>query len=432
MKLGIISALALTTALVGVPSASAEDLKEALAAAYSSNPELAAQRASLDATRQGVSRARSGMLPQVSGSYNESKSASKTDGSAGFSPYIDSKSASISATQTLFSGFQNRNAVKAAKQISSAAEAQFLSLAQRIYLDTVTAYMNVLRDEAVYNLNQNLVTVLKRELTASKDRFQVGDNTRTDVAQSEARLAGAEAQTINARATLAASRAVYEQIVGMAPGTLVQPKALPVLPGTLDDALNTGLNLSPIIAAASHNEKAAGYSLKQAKGGLSPSVRLDASWSKRQNDGQFFAGQQFPSSTTTSKSAGVTLSVPIFAGGSRYSDIRRAKSVKSQRMHEITVAERQVRTQVRQAWDQFLAAKSSIQSTEAQVRANTIALDGVTQEAAVGSRTTLDVLNAKQELLDSEVNLVSAQRNKFVAAYNLKAAIGDLTFDGMQ
>ena len=432
MKLGIISALALTTALVGVPSASAEDLKEALAAAYSSNPELAAQRASLDATRQGVSRARSGMLPQVSGSYNESKSASKTDGSAGFSPYIDSKSASISATQTLFSGFQNRNAVKAAKQISSAAEAQFLSLAQRIYLDTVTAYMNVLRDEAVYNLNQNLVTVLKRELTASKDRFQVGDNTRTDVAQSEARLAGAEAQTINARATLAASRAVYEQIVGMAPGTLVQPKALPVLPGTLDDALNTGLNLSPIIAAASHNEKAAGYSLKQAKGGLSPSVRLDASWSKRQNDGQFFAGQQFPSSTTTTKSAGVTLSVPIFAGGSRYSDIRRAKSVKSQRMHEITVAERQVRTQVRQAWDQFLAAKSSIQSTEAQVRANTIALDGVTQEAAVGSRTTLDVLNAKQELLDSEVNLVSAQRNKFVAAYNLKAAIGDLTFDGMQ
>jgi len=432
MKLGIISALALTTALVGVPSASAEDLNEALAAAYSSNPELAAQRSSLQATKEGVSRARAGMLPTIGGSYNYSKSATKTDGSTGFSPYIDSKSYSLSAQQTIFSGLQNRNATKAAKQISSAAEAQFLSLAQRIYLDTVTAYMNVLRDEAVYDLNQNLVTVLERELTASKDRFQVGDNTRTDVAQSEARLAGAQAQTINARASLAASRAVYEQVVGMVPGTLAQPKALPVLPGTLVDAIDTGLNLSPIVAVASHNEKAAGYSLKQAKGALSPSVKLDAGWSRRENDGQFFAGQQFPSSTTTTKSAGITVNVPIFAGGSRYSDIRRAKSVKSQRMHEISVAERQVRTQVRQAWDQFLAAKSSIKSTEAQVRANTIALDGVTQEAAVGSRTTLDVLNAKQELLDSEVNLVSAQRNKFVAAYSLKAAIGDLSFDGLE
>ena len=427
MKIGIISALAMTTSLIATPLTSADDLTEALLAAFSSNPELAAQRSALDATAEGVKRARSGFFPSVNGQSSYSWASSKT-GPTGYSPYIQSKSYSVSASQNIFSGFTTKNAVKAAKETLSAAEAQYRNTEQRIYLETVTAYLNVLRDEAVLNLNENQVRVLKRQYQAAKDRFQVGEITRTDVAQSQARLAGAETQTAIARANLAASRASYEQVVGRAPGTLVNPEVLPELPPTLDEAISIGLAQNPLVHAARANEKAADYSVKQAKGGLLPSLSADIGWSRRENDGQFFAGQQFPSSITQTKSGGLTLSVPLYAGGARYSDIRRAKKVRSQRMHEIYAAERQVQSQVTQAWDQLLAARSSITSTKSQVSANTIALDGVRQEAAVGSRTTLDVLDAEQELLNSEVNLVRAERDKFVAAYNLLSTMGYLTF----
>lgn len=444
MKKGIISALALTTALVTssmVPmtAASAEDLREALAAAYSSNPQLAAARASLRANDENIFRANSGFLPNVSGSASYGKSttsveSTSTNGTTNSELDNTGKDYSITLNQSIFSGFQTVNARKQAEALIKSGRADLLSVEQRIFLDAVTAYVDVLRDEATLDLQNNNVQVLERQLQASKDRFEVGEITRTDVAQSEASLAAAVFQKINSEANLAASRAAYRAVVGNTPGTLTQPSALPQLPTSLDEATNYALDSNPTVVIARHNEKAAQYAVKQAKGVFSPTLGARASISGSNSDG----GQNFggiidnSSSTRTVKSIGIGLTVPLYAGGANHSDVRRAKQTRSQRLLQIQTAERQVMEQVNVAWDQFRATTSSIASIEVQVRANTIALEGVRQEAAVGSRTTLNVLDAEQKLLDSNVQLVRAKRNQFVAAYSLLQSTGSLTATNME
>lgn len=438
MKKGIISALVLTTALVAAPqmsALSAEDLREALAAAYSSNPDLAAKRAALRASDESVFQANSGFLPTVSGSASYGKSKSTGDANGVVRPEVNGtgKSYSLNANQSLFSGFQSVNARKQAEALIKAGRADLLSTEQTIFLNAVTAYVDVIKDEATLGLQNNNVQVLERQLQASKDRFEVGEITRTDVAQSEASLAAAVSQEITAEANLAASRATYRAIIGNTPGSLTQPEALPQLPASLSEAVEFALESNPAVVIARHNEKAAQYAVKQAKGGLSPTIGLRASISRDENEGGQIVGGILnnSSSNTTVKQVGIGMTVPLYTGGAKHSDIRRAKQNRSQRLLLIQSAERQVMEQVSIAWDQFRATNSSIQSIEAQVRANAIALEGVRQEAAVGSRTTLNVLDAEQKLLDSNVQLVRAKRNQYVAAYGLLASIGSLTASNM-
>ena len=307
--------------------------------------------------------------------------------------------------------------------------AQLTFVEQRVLLETVTAYMNLVRDEAVVELNQNQVDVLKRQLQASQDRFRVGEITRTDVAQSEARLAGAEANLIRAEATLAASREEYRRIVGDIPGSVTEPLAVPALPASMDDALNIALNENPAILIAQFNADAADYGVKRNMGTMLPTVNAFANYNKFDGTNSF--GALSVDVDQSSTSVGVSVTVPLYQGGAEYSAIRQAKHLKNQRRIEIISAERQTRSNLRSAWEQYRAAVSSIASTKSQVEANEIALDGVRQEATVGSRTTLDVLDAEQELLDSRVNLVRARRDEFVAAYTLLAATGRLTARGL-
>ncbi|MBV1900769.1 MAG: TolC family outer membrane protein [Kordiimonadaceae bacterium] len=429
MKKGIVSLLAMSTVLTGSYSASAETLNEALAAAYSSNPQLMAQRASLRATDEGVSSAKSGFLPELSAtwSYSDVKQDITPVGSDTFKSPRDSDGYSITARQNFFRGFQDRNNVLQAKSTVKAGRANLQSVEQNILLQAVTAYMNVVRDGSVVALNKNNIKVLERQLQASQDRFRVGEVTRTDVAQSEARLENAKSQVLSAEAGLAASRAQYLRVIGRVPASLETPSAKPQLPASLDLAIEIAMEESPGVKAARHTESAARHAVKTAKGALLPSVGAELSYSNINSAG--FSGNTGFSQEQNNKSTsvGIQVSVPLYAGGARYSSVRRAKQVRSQRMMEIHQAERVAQENVFVAWDNYRAAAGQITSTNAALRAFEIALEGVKQEAYVGSRTTLDVLNAEQELLNSRVSLVRAQRDEFVAAYSLISATGKLT-----
>ncbi len=429
MKKGIVSLMAIATVMTGSYAVSADTLAEALAAAYSSNPQLMAQRAALRATDEGVKRARSGFMPDFSGSYtySETKRDITPDGLPTIASPSTSDGYSVTASQNLFRGFQDKNNVDQAKMTVKAGRAQLQSVEQRILLEAVTAYMNVVRDEATVRLRLNNIQVLERQLQASQDRFRVGEVTRTDVAQSEARLENAKSALLSAEAALGASRAQYRRVVGQTPGTLETPRHKPELPVNLDAAIETAMQLSPGVLTAKHNEAAAQFAVKTAKGALLPSVGLQASFSEIDSTGINTSTLQTRASNTKSSTVGVRVTVPLYAGGSRYSDIRRAKEVRSQRLMDIRQAERVAQENVFVAWDRYRAAVGQIKSTEASVRANQIALEGVKQEAYVGSRTTLEVLNAEQELLNAQVSLVRATRDEMVAAYSLVSATGKLT-----
>ena len=429
MKFGMKAILAATTVLAGTSVASAETLKEALAAAYSSNPQLMAQRAALRATDEGVAQANAGFLPQVNGITQFSRG--NIDRQIGENPTfpidINSDSYTLNVDQNIFNGFQDRAARKQAIQNVRVGREQLANVEQQVLLDAVTAYMNVLRDEAVVELNQNNIQVLERQLQASRDRFRVGEVTRTDVAQSEARLEGAKSTLLSAEATLAASRAQYQRVIGRPPATLETPEWGAELPASLDSAIEIAVSESPNVKAARFNEEAARHGVNQAKGALLPSVGVRGSYNHREGITSNPADASIVDLIDDQTTVTVQVTVPLYAGGQRHSSIRRAKQLRSQRMMEIYQAERVAQEQALVAWDNHRASKGQILSSEAQVRANEIALEGVRQEAYVGSRTTLDVLNAEQELLNSRVALVRAQRNEAVAAYGLLQAIGRMT-----
>ncbi|MBL4788718.1 MAG: TolC family outer membrane protein [Kordiimonadaceae bacterium] len=327
MKKGIVSLLAMTAVITGSYAASAETLKEALAAAYNSNPQLLAQRAALRAVDEGVSRAKSGFLPILNGSvsYSESKTEITDDVRGTFSNDTNSDGYSITASQNIFRGFQDRNRLRQAKNNVTVGRAQLLSVEQQVLLDAVSAYMNVVRDNATVDLNQSNIQVLERQLQASQDRFRVGEVTRTDVAQSEARLEGAKSTLLNSEAALNASRAQYRRVVGDAPGTLSTPSVKPQLPVDLDTAIEQAREFSPGVKVARGNERAANDGIKTAKGALLPSLDFQVSYSDRNSGGFNSNSGVTGNQSSNGTSIGIQLTVPLYAGGSRYSDIRRAK-----------------------------------------------------------------------------------------------------------
>ncbi|GAB4124595.1 MAG: TolC family outer membrane protein [Rhodothalassiaceae bacterium] len=419
-------------------SASAETLREALAATYMSNPDLLAARALQRSIDESVPAAISNWRPSINAQAQlfRSDSTSQTTRSSDGTLVNDNtfqgrnETYSIQGNQTIFRGLRNFNQYKGAKAEVMAGRANLLGTEQQVLLEAVTSYMDVLRDEAVLNLNENNIQVLTRQLEASRDRFRVGEITRTDVAQSEAALAGAVSNRFQAQATLQRSRSNYRRVVGDFPGTLEQAPELPALPASEDEAVEIALAENPLVIAARHTERAASYDVKEAKGAVLPTLSAFADFTHRESPSQTFDPllNQFVGATNTFESTrfGLTLDVPLYQSGAEYSAVRRAKQVESQRRLQIVASERQAMQNVRVAWENLRAAEASIESTAAQVRANEIALEGVRQEAAVGTRTTLDVLDAEQVLLDSRVNLVTARRNQYVAGFELLEALGRL------
>jgi len=403
----------------------ADTLKSAMSEAYLNNPVLQAQRASLRAVDETINQAKSGWRPSIAGSARYGYRNSQTVATFARSGNTKPRSLSVEVTQPLFRSMQTVNSTSEARNQVNAAREQLVSVEQQVLLDTVKAYMGVLRDVAVLELTINNVNVLRRQLEASEDRFRVGEITRTDVAQSKARLSRSLSEKIRAEATLTASRAAYRKTVGSVPTGIEQPISLPPMPASEEAALDMAKRNNPKLLAALYTEKAAGYNIKKQYGNLGPSIDMVARLSK---NWESFS----PTDSSTTKEIMAQMTIPLYQSGAVSSNIRRSRQIENQRRLEANSIEREVVEQVRNAWEGYREATARIGSTEDQVTANDIALEGVRQESDVGSRTTLDVLDAEQELLDSRVSLVRAQRDQQVAAYLLLSVIGKLTAEEMQ
>ncbi len=415
-------ALAAALALAASGGARADTLAEAFASAYETNPELLSARASLSAVDERVNQARAGYRPEVSASvrygadYNNLRIRGSDDAQDPFT-------ASIDAAQTLYDGGQTSNSVRGRIADVSATRAQINALEQDVLLRTVTAYVDVLRDEEFVRLARNNVRVITEQLRASRDRFEVGEVTRTDVSQAEAALAEANANLADVIGNLERSRQDYRQVVGAEPINLMPQPPLPPLPQTVDEAVTIALANHPDVIAARFTEESRVRDVRTQIGGLLPQVALEASVGY--GDSAIFANSA--TSDQTDASIGVRATIPLYQGGAQYSRIREAQARASQARADISVQARARRQLVEAAWSELAVARASIVAGRERVRAAQLAFEGVREEAIVGSRTTLDVLDAEQETLDARTSLVDAQRNEYVAGYTLVAAVGALT-----
>jgi outer membrane protein len=420
--------------------ARAETLESALVQAYINNPSLNSQRAAVRVTDEGVPQALSGYRPRISitgtGGQQSLSSTSRVVSPnlpANVSPntpatyavqsgYNTPAGYGATITQTLFNGFQTANKTRQAESQVQAARANLRVAEQTVLLNAATAYMNLLRDTAVLDLQRRNVEVLQEQLRQTRDRFNVGEVTRTDVAQSESRLAAGRSQVLSAEATYKASAATYRQVIGVDPGKLTAGTPVDRFsPPNLPSAVGLATVAHPAIGTAQFNVDAAMQAVKVAEASLYPTVSVTGQYTKNYEVlGSLNTIENYQASVLG------TLSIPIYQGGAEYSLIRQAKETLGQRRLDLDVARDQIRQTTVQAWGQLDAAKSNVDSTQAQVQAAEIALNGVREEARVGQRTTLDVLNAQQELVNARVSLVGAQRDRVVASYTLLAAVGRL------
>lgn len=421
-KLGV-AFLALGLGNIGLSAgAQAETLKDALARVYRTNPTIKADRARQRATDELVPQAKSGWRPVVTAQGTVGTNSTSTDVPRFGRVSNDTSSASvqIQLQQPIFNGFKTVNSVKKAKANVEAGRAQLSLTEQSVLFSAIQAYMDVLRDRQILSLRQRNVSFLNTQLRASNERFKVGEITRTDVAQSRSSLAQAQAAVAQARASVAGSTAAYMKLVGSEPGSLSYP-ALAKLPGSLGSAVAAAKEVNPNILAASYAQIAAEYDIEVVRGDLLPSLALQATagaTAYRENPQAY--------SSRFAQVQGV-LTVPLYEGGRVYSQVRQAKQIESERRIQIVEAGRSVREGVSVAWATFQAATQAIAAIRTQVQAAQIALDGVQQEYLVGSRTTLDVLNAQSVLISARITLVSAQHDQVVASYQVLAAIGRLT-----
>jgi len=408
----------LAAVLVGGP-ARAETLLEALSAAYKFNPRLDAARATLRATDEEVPRALAGYKPSVTGSADTSFRHITTNPGTSLNGDTNPRGYQIGMVQPLFRGFRTVNAVNAAEATVRAGRETLRLAEESVLLEAVTAYGDVVRDTAIVRLRENNVTVLTRDLRATQDRFNVGEVTRTDVAQAQARRAAAVAALDLARANLKTSRATFERVIGHPPSHLVDAHESPLVAKTLPENVEISLRESPNVVGALYREQAARYTIDLVRGELLPTAQLEANYAKRFDD---LAGLD---SVETGSITG-RLTVPFYTGGEVQARVRQAKQTHIQRLQEIEQARTETQANVVTAWAQLQAAKAAVESDQTAVDANRIALAGVREEERVGQRTLLDVLNAEQELLNAEVNLVTDQRNVVVASFTVLSTIGRL------
>ncbi len=425
IRFPVVLAMGMGLCLHGADSG-AMTLEEALAAAYANNPTLKAQQASLRAADELVAQALSNWRPTVSGSATYGHEVDTLNSRSGTqrTQYRTPRSIGATVTQNLYRGGRTVAETARAEAQVMGARADLVVQEQNVLLDAVTAYLNVLRDAAVLRLNVSNEEVLRRQLEATQDRFRVGEITRTDVSQAEARLAGATADRIRAEGDLEVSRANFLNIVGVAPHDLVAPVVNTALPGDREEAIRLAMEANPSVLSAGYDEQAAREDIDLVRGELLPTVTLSGTASRSLDSVS-------ETSSNNNFEALVTLSVPLYQSGSVYSRLREARQTAGQQRMLLEQARRSAIEAASQAWDELVSTRARIQSIGAQITAAEVALDGVKREATVGSRTVLDVLDAEQELLDAKVDLVRAQRDEMVAVFNLKSAIGQMTAAGL-
>ena len=412
----------------------AETMNAALARAYEGNPDLNQTRASVRARDEEAPKALAGMRPRASITANAGPEFATVRIPAGRNNFGaraytsdeflgKPRGAALNVSQTLFDGGRTASAARQAESSVLSARAGLRQTEQTILQNAATSYMNVLRDTAILGLRKSNVAVLEEQLRLTRDRFQVGEVTRTDVAQAEASLAQAKSDVFAAQGALKISVATYRQMVGVEPKRLEPAEGVEkLLPKSLEQAVSTSLAENPAIINALHQVDAAELAVKVAESALSPTVAVSA-----QVGPQYDSFLGFPGSRQFSAQAIGQLNIPLYQGGSEYASIRQAKETLGQARLSVDLQRDAVHVNVISSFAQLETAKASIISNQAAVRAAEVALTGVRDEASVGQRTTLDVLNAQLALLNARVSLVVAQRDKVVATYSALASIGRLT-----
>ncbi|NIJ37876.1 outer membrane protein [Sphingopyxis panaciterrae] len=407
-------------ALILASQAQAETLQGALAKAYENNPTLTAARAGQRANDENVPIQKAAGLPNAGAGVDYTENL-VLPGNAFFSPKR-TLTVGGQVSVPIYQGGAVRNAVKAAKYRVEAGQADLRATEASIFSQTVGAYMDVIRDQAIVQLNQKNVSVLRTNLQATSDRFEIGDLTRTDVAQSEARLALAEGDLRTAESNLIASRESYIRLVGDVPTDLEQPPQLPGMPGTAEEAVAIALNSNPDIDAANQLVNASRADIGVARADRLP--KLKATTSAGYNNNLNSVTDTTSENITNSASATLSLTIPLFQGGRPAALVRQAQSRSSQAIENYVETERNVIAQTRGAYAAWQANERIIAATQQAVGANALSLEGVRAENSVGTRSILDILNAEQEYLNTQVQLVSARRNSYVAAFSVLAAMG--------
>jgi outer membrane protein len=421
----------LLMAYVGPSPALADTIEAALVRAYQINPQLNAQRAQVRITDENVPQALSGYRPRVavtaSAGYQYTDTLLTSGGDANHLVKTPNhgadapRSVGATVTQTLFNGQQTANKTRAAESQVSGAREALRVLEQSVLLSAATIYMDYLRDAAIVEVQRSNVRVLEQTLKQTRDRFNVGEVTRTDVAQSEAQLAAGKTQLLTAEANLVTTRANFRRIIGNEPAALAPGSPVDrYLPGTLPGAVDLSLIENPNVTAAMFGIDVNYLQVKVNEGALLPTVSLQASVQQSYE-------QQLTIFRSFGASAIAQVSVPVYQGGAEYSLIRQSKETLAQQRLNLDQVRDQTRANVVTAWGQLVAGKAQVASAQAQVTASEVALNGVREEAKAGQRTTLDVLNAQQALVNARVALVTAQHDRVVASYAVLNAVGRLS-----
>jgi outer membrane protein len=432
----ILASIAL--AIAAPREVAAETIETALARAYENNPQLNAQRAVVRQTDEGVAQALSGYRPTVSAAASLGRQYSNL--TALFPPIPPGlpqgaeftikgatvpRSAAITGTQTLFNGEQTANKVRAAESQVSAARETLRVMEQSVLLAAATVYMDMSRDSANLEVQQTNIRILDRTLRDTRNRFTAGQVTMTDVAQAEAQLAAGQASLHAAESTLMTTKANYRRIIGNDPASLAPAAPVDRLaPPTLKSAIAVSIAQSPAVIAALYGVDVALLQVKIAEGALWPTLAAQGN-----------VQQQYDANITTPKlftaTALLNLSVPLYQGGAEYAAIRQDKETVGQQRLNVDQARDQAQANVIQAWGQLQAAKAQVEAAERQNDASERALNGVRNEAQAGQRTTLDVLNAQQALVNARVSRIVAQHDRVVASYSLVSAVGRLSAEAL-
>ena len=412
-------------------TASADTLREALVSTYGTNPTITAQRENLRSTDANVAIARAAGRPTLNGTVGVNRDLTqagvfKRPGGKG--PFL---TGGVDISYPIFSGGAVRNSINAARTRVEAGRATLRAVEGDVFTEAVAAYMDVIRDRAIVELNTNQVRVLTTNLEATRDRFQIGDITRTDVAQSEARLSLGRSNLATVQGRLTSSEENYRRVIGRRPDALQPPPPLPPLPGSADQAVQIALANNPDLLAITSQAAAASYDVRSVRASRLPTVSAIGSGDYSRTVNSSAIG---PSSGTAT-SVGVSGRLPIYQGGLPSARIRQAQALEGQTLEQRVATERSVVANTRSAFAVFQAAQNAITSNQVAVSANELALEGARAENSVGTRTILDVLNAEQELLNAQVLLVTARRDAYVAGFQLLNAMGqaeadDLGLDG--
>jgi outer membrane protein len=424
---GRIAATILLLIQLAATSARADTMEAALTRAYQNNPQLNAQRATVRATDENVPQALSGYRPKVAvtasagGQFTNQLVTSSTTGQKVEEGSQGPHAVGLTATQTLFNGNQTANKTRAAEsQVFGAREALRL-LEQSVLLAAATIYMDYLRDAAILEVQRSNTRVLEQTLKQTRDRYSVGLVTPTDVAQSEAQLAAGQTQELAAEATLNTTRANFRRIIGNEPSQLAPGSPVDrFFPATLGDAVNIALVENPNVTSAMYGIDVSFLNVKINEGALFPTVSVQATVQRTWQ-------QTITQISQFGASAIAQVTVPIYQGGAEYSLIRQSKETLAQQRLTLEQVRDQARADLVSAWGQLLASKSQVASSQSQVDASEIALEGVRKEATVGQRTTLDILNQQQALVNARLALVTAQHDRVVASYTVLSTIGRLS-----